>query len=167
MVLALIIALALIFFFFTRTLIAGTIVLVLLSLGVLSLDFYAFLGGWYIDYVALFLAILLPYVSVYGQRIWRAFQDKKRVERIFARHVDRSIVEELMKQDISSLGVSEKREITVFFSDIEGFTTISERLDPERLVRMLNNFFHIVNGVILKNGGTINKYIGDAVLAFW
>lgn len=113
------------------------------------------------------MSIILPYLTVYTFRIWRTFQDKKRVERIFARHVDRSIVDALMQDDTSSLGASERREVTVFFSDIEGFTTISERLDPELVVQVLNHFFHIVNGVILKNHGTINKYIGDAVLAFW
>ena len=141
--------------------------MVILSVALLLVDFSAFLRGCYVDYLTLFLTLLLPYLSVYSYRIWRTFQDKKRVERIFARHVDRSIVEELMKQDISSLGISEKRDVTVFFSDIEGFTTISERLSPDRLVNLLNHFFHIVNGVMLKNGGTINKYIGDAVLAFW
>ncbi len=154
-------------FSITRSFAMGFVVLVLVSTAVLLFDFYAFLRGWYVDYITLFLALLLPYISVYGHRIWRTLQDKKRVDRIFARHVDRSIVEELMKQDIASLGISEKREVTVFFSDIEGFTTISERLSPDRLVNLLNHFFHIVNGIILKNGGTINKYIGDAVLAFW
>ncbi|WP_457568294.1 CHASE2 domain-containing protein [Desulfurobacterium sp.] len=61
----------------------------------------------------------------------------------------------------------EKREISVLFADIRGFTTISEKLKPEKLVELLNLIFTPLTEVILKNSGTLDKYIGDAIMAIW
>jgi adenylate cyclase len=61
----------------------------------------------------------------------------------------------------------ERREMTVLFSDIRGFTSISETLDPEALVRLLNEFFTPMTRLVLENGGTLDKYMGDALMAFF
>ena len=61
----------------------------------------------------------------------------------------------------------EKREITVLFSDIRGFTSISEKLSPENLVHLLNEYLTAMTDVILKNYGLVDKYMGDAIMAFW
>jgi adenylate cyclase len=65
-----------------------------------------------------------------------------------------------------SLG-GEEKEITVFFSDIRGFTTLSEKTTPKELVRILNRYFTAMSEEILKNAGVLDKYIGDAIMAFW
>ncbi|MDQ1343771.1 MAG: hypothetical protein QG650_491 [Patescibacteria group bacterium] len=72
-----------------------------------------------------------------------------------------------MKQDGIPSVKGELREVSVLFADIEGFTTVSEKLDPESTVACLNRLFSKVNSVIFSERGTINKYIGDAVMAFW
>ncbi len=61
----------------------------------------------------------------------------------------------------------EKREISIFFSDLQGFTTISEKLDPEALTALLNDYLTAMTDIILDAGGTIDKYEGDAIIAFW
>jgi adenylate cyclase len=61
----------------------------------------------------------------------------------------------------------ETREITILFCDIRGFTAISEKLDDQELSRLVNRFLTAMSGAILDNGGTIDKYIGDCVMAFW
>jgi adenylate cyclase len=61
----------------------------------------------------------------------------------------------------------EKREMTVFFLDIAHFTSISEKLDPERLTQFLNVYLSTITDIILKNDGVVDKYIGDCVMAFW
>jgi adenylate cyclase len=61
----------------------------------------------------------------------------------------------------------EEREMTVFFSDIRGFTTISEQTTPTELVRILNEYFTQMTAEVLRTGGVVDKYIGDAVMAFW
>ena len=61
----------------------------------------------------------------------------------------------------------QKVELTVLFSDIRGFTTMSETTPPEKIVEMLNIHFSVMADIILKHNGTIDKYIGDAIMAFW
>ena len=65
-----------------------------------------------------------------------------------------------------SLG-GEKREITIFFSDLAGFTTLSEKLSAHDLVEVLNEYTTMMSDVITSHDGTLDKYIGDAVMAFW
>src|SRR5258706_6378725 len=62
---------------------------------------------------------------------------------------------------------TEKRELTVLFSDVRGFTTISEKLPVDELVRTLNEFLNAMVEVIFRNGGTLDKFVGDCVMAFW
>jgi adenylate cyclase len=66
-----------------------------------------------------------------------------------------------------SLEWGEKRPMSVYFSDIAGFTTISEHLPPERLVSLLNDYLTNMTDIVLQHGGIVDKYIGDAVMAFW
>ncbi|HNI97206.1 MAG TPA: adenylate/guanylate cyclase domain-containing protein, partial [Leptospiraceae bacterium] len=60
-----------------------------------------------------------------------------------------------------------RKEITVFFSDVRGFTTLSEALSPEDLVKLLNEYLSVMTNVIIDFKGTIDKYMGDAIMAFW
>jgi adenylate cyclase len=85
----------------------------------------------------------------------------------FSSFVSPDVVQALISQP-DSLGLSgERREITLLFSDVRGFTTISEKLTPERLVEMLNKYFDAMTETILVRRGTLDKYIGDAVMAFF
>jgi len=63
--------------------------------------------------------------------------------------------------------LGQRREITVFFSDIRGFTSISEKLSPEKLVHLVNEYLTEMTKIILENKGTVDKFIGDAIMAFW
>src|SRR5262249_7722680 len=77
-------------------------------------------------------------------------------------------VRELMAHpEYLSLEWGEKRPMSVYFSDIAGFTTISEGLPPERLVALLNDYLTHMTDLVLEHGGVVDKYIGDAVMAFW
>ena len=77
------------------------------------------------------------------------------------------VVKGLVKSGIPlSLGV-EKRRLTVFFSDIEGFSTHAEHLDPDRLLEQMSAYFDVVCHAIAEEGGTVDKFIGDGVMAFW
>ena len=66
-----------------------------------------------------------------------------------------------------SLEWGESREMSVYFSDIAGFTTISEGLTPEDLVALLNDYLTTMTDLVLEHGGVVDKYIGDAIMAFW
>jgi adenylate cyclase len=91
----------------------------------------------------------------------------RELRRAFSSYVSPQLLEIITKEpDKLSLG-GEKRNITVLFSDIRGFTTISEKLNPESLVNLLNEFLNPMTEIILRNGGMLDKYIGDAIMAIF
>lgn len=94
------------------------------------------------------------------------YRQKEKIKSKFAAKVSNSVVEELMNSD-SNMKVS-KRNISIFFSDIRDFTTISEKVgDPEKLVNMLNRYMTPMSEIIMEKKGTVDKYIGDAIMAYF
>lgn len=95
--------------------------------------------------------------------------EKRKVSHLFTQYVSKDVLDEVMNhyKDYLKSSAGHKVEITVLFSDIRGFTTMSENTDPEKIVEMLNVHFTVMADIILKHNGTIDKYIGDAVMAFW
>jgi adenylate cyclase len=85
----------------------------------------------------------------------------------FSRYLSPSIINEII-DDPEKLNLGgEKREMTAIFTDIQGFSTISEQLDPVQLVKLLNKYLTAMSNIIMKNLGTIDKYEGDAIIAFF
>ena len=87
--------------------------------------------------------------------------------RSFGKFVPADIVRQLIEQEGDAHLQGEKRELTIHFSDIEGFTTVSESLKPEELVELLAEYLGEMSRIIAEEKGTVDKYIGDAVMAFW
>ena len=85
----------------------------------------------------------------------------------FKHYVAASVVEELLRDHTKLRLGGEERDLTIFFSDLSGFTSISEKLSPEELVRLLNEYLGSMTDSILAQEGTLDKYIGDAIVAFW
>jgi adenylate cyclase len=93
-------------------------------------------------------------------------QKQKNLESAFGQYVGDQMIDNILKGEKVKLG-GERKYITVLFSDIKNFTTISESLEPEVLVKHLNKYLTAMTDIIIKHGGVIDKYIGDAILAFW
>ncbi|MCL2721794.1 MAG: adenylate/guanylate cyclase domain-containing protein [Treponema sp.] len=96
-----------------------------------------------------------------------SFENMRSGLKSFKRYVPADLVAQLINQNITADLGGEEREMTMFFSDIAKFTSIAEKTEPEKLVQDLCVYFEIVSKTILGTKGTIDKYIGDAVMAFW
>ncbi|MGE5445523.1 MAG: adenylate/guanylate cyclase domain-containing protein [Ignavibacteriales bacterium] len=97
----------------------------------------------------------------------RGLKEREFIKNTFERYVSKTVASELIKNpDMVRLG-GIKKELTVMFSDIGGFTTLSETLTPEEIVRHLNEYFEGMSFAILEFNGTLNQFQGDAVVAFW
>ncbi|MGZ3699822.1 MAG: adenylate/guanylate cyclase domain-containing protein, partial [Bdellovibrionota bacterium] len=94
-------------------------------------------------------------------------RSKKFIKGAFAKYVAPAVVDGILK-DPSKLSVGgEKKELTIMFSDIRSFTTFSERLDAKALAALLNDYLGTMTGIVFAHEGTLDKYIGDAIMAFW
>ena len=87
--------------------------------------------------------------------------------RWFETYLPRTLVNRLMRQGGGARTASREAELTVMFTDLVGFTAWSENRPPAEVAAMLNRHFEIINACIEETGGTLDKYIGDAVMAFW
>lgn len=92
--------------------------------------------------------------------------ERDKVKNMFSKFHGSSVTEDLLQGGELQLGGS-KKTVTVFFSDIRGFTKFSEGHTPEQVVEMLNEYFQIMVGIINKHGGVVDKFIGDAIMAVW
>lgn len=116
---------------------------------------------------SILLVVVLSYTGVMSFNYFTEGKEKRMVRSAFNQYVQPEVVQELMNQpDKLKLG-GDKKNITIMFSDLAGFTSISESLTPEKLISILNIYLDSMSDIILQNRGTIDKYIGDAIMAFW
>lgn len=94
-------------------------------------------------------------------------KSRQKVLGAFEKYVSKEVIKHILDNPEKLKLGGEKRTITIFFSDIRGFTTISEKLTPEKLVHLLNEYLTEMTNIILKNNGVVDKYMGDAIMAFW
>jgi adenylate cyclase len=89
------------------------------------------------------------------------------IKSMFSTYVNPQLVEDLVNDPSKLVLGGRREELTVLFSDIEGFTTISQDMEPERLVALLNEYLSVMSEIVFRNRGTLDKYEGDAIMAFW
>lgn len=144
-----------------------TIVSPLIIIGYIFGAIYAFDYGLIMNMVYLPLTVISVYTSetIYAYRATK--KEKQQIKDALSKYVAPAVVSEIMKHPENLKLGGQKKEITIFFSDIRGFTTISEKLTPEKLVHLLNEYLTAMTDIIMKRQGLVDKYIGDAVMAFW
>ena len=145
----------------------GSIVAILTLSGVVILNWLSYQGGYVLPLAALFSSLLLIYLMNIAYGFFVESRGKRLITGLFGQYVPPELVDE-MAQDPSSFSMEgESRDLTILFSDVRGFTTISESLDAKTLSEFINAFLTPFTKVIYKNRGTIDKYMGDCIMAFW
>ncbi len=132
-------------------------------------------GAWYAFVVERFLLDpLTPSVVgllVYGTAAVTSYLDSERQRRqvrtAFGQYVSPAVVAKIAANPKQVVLGGESRDLTLLFCDIQGFTTFSEQLDPQTLTRLINRFLTEMSSAVLNGGGTIDKYMGDCIMAFW
>jgi adenylate cyclase len=92
---------------------------------------------------------------------------KRQITSLFGQYVPGELVDEMSEHPEQVSMAGDSREMTILFSDVRGFTTISEGLDPKELTQLMNEFLTPLTRVVYKHRGTIDKYMGDCIMAFW
>ncbi|MCX6781923.1 MAG: CHASE2 domain-containing protein [Candidatus Magasanikbacteria bacterium] len=128
---------------------------------------YLFQKGLAANIVHLTLAWILSVIALFGYRYFVGEKEKHQLKDIFSRYVSKEVVKEIMDDPSKVRLGGEEKEITVFFSDIRSFTTLSEKTPPVKLVALLNRYFTSMTEQVLEHKGVLDKYIGDAIMAFW
>jgi adenylate cyclase len=110
---------------------------------------------------------IITLFTMIAYRIMTEGKEKKAIQGMFSKYVSKSVVDELLKNPEKLELGGEDKNITVLFSDIRGFTTLSEKLKPQDLVAHLNEYLSAMTDIIFKYDGTLDKYVGDEIMAFW
>lgn len=144
------------------------IVVLLLVFGAIELSTFIFIKyGYIVSTVSISTVIVLSY---FGNTAYHFLKERKQnamIKGMFSHYVSHNVVDQLLADpDKLKLG-GEKKNLSILFADIAGFTTFSETKTPEDLVKFINTFLSEMTEIILRNKGTLDKYIGDAIMAFW
>jgi adenylate cyclase len=124
-------------------------------------------GDMWLDQLGISFALLIPSVSIAAVKLMKEESQKQFIKSAFSLYLSPGVIDRIIDNpDALGLG-GEEREITIFFSDVAKFSTISERLAPQELVALLNEYLSEMTDIILKHGGTVDKYEGDAIIAFF
>lgn len=133
--------------------------------GIVAIAFQKF--GILLDFTFPALSLAVVFIATTAYKLLIVDNEGRQMRRVFGHYVAPSILAEIERNPSALKLGGEIREVTVMFVDIENFTPLSEKLEPEQLVQTINSVLDTCSTAILSEGGTIDKYIGDAVMAFW
>jgi len=128
-------------------------------------DYTMFLRGWWLNFTIPALTLTGNAVLVSLYRVLVEDKERRKVRNAFGQYLSPEVIRRLLVNP--QLVEPKKTNVTVMFSDIRGFTTISEKLDAQDLALFLNEYLSDMTRIVFQHQGTLDKYIGDAVMAFW
>ncbi len=153
---------------FVRSVLYRTVVDIVLYLVVYAAVRYLFVAyNIYIDLFYPLLSFLLSMTLLEVVAFYKQQKNEKFLKDAFSSYLSEDLMQELIKNPNALRLGGEKKELSILFSDIRGFTTISESMSPEELIKLLNRYFTPMTNAVLEKKGMLDKYIGDAVMAFF
>lgn len=151
--------------------------------------FFRAIIDWIISFILLVFIVALPFWLVHSSLLVPLFyfamawlfavilgsvlkiilveREREQIKNYFELYVNKAVADELIHNPEKAVLGGDKREMTVLFSDIRGFTSLSEQMSPQEVVHFLNEYLNMMTEIVLANGGVLDKYIGDAIMAFW
>jgi len=124
-------------------------------------------ANWILPLVGPVMAVLCPFAGLALYRGIGEEKDSRETRQMFSKYVSKQIVDEiLLNPGAVKLG-GEMKEVTILFSDVRGFTTLSEQLSAPEVVDILNQYLTAMVDIVIANDGTVDKYVGDAIMAVW
>jgi len=148
--------------FWSITVTAGLALTLMSACSILFMRYDIWVQSSYIIF-----SMLSVFISGIIYRVAREKSKKKFVEQTFKRYVSADVVEKILSDPDSMVLGGKRSDLTVMFCDIRGFTPLAESLPPEEVIKMLNSFFALTVNKIFKYHGTVDKFIGDCVMAYW
>mgnify|MGYP001617132942 CR=1 FL=1 len=146
---------------------SGLLVIIFALSGMSLLAVLLFNQGVWINLTLPILSSSLSYLGIISFKFATEEKEKRWIKRAFSRYISTEVMEEILK-DPSKLKLGGERKIlTVLFSDIKGFTTYSEKRKPEEVVGILNEYLDAMSNVIFEHKGTLDKYVGDEIMAIF
>ena len=143
-----------------------TILATFIVLNMAIMSAFALYNVW-LQQLGIVLSMLMPSLAIVSIKFMKEESQKRFIKSAFSYYLSPSVIDEIIKEPESLKLGGEDREITIFFSDIQSFSTISEKLSAQELVERLNEYFTEMTDIILNYGGTVDKFIGDAIMAFY
>lgn len=140
-------------------------VLIFTGLGILGIFLFDRGINW--PFIQVSGALIISYVFMIVYRYLVEQKENRFVKKAFGQYINPVILKKIMNNPSSLKLGGEEKNITILFSDIRGFTTICEGMKPEKVFELTNEYLDLMSGIILKNNGTIDKYVGDEIMAFW
>lgn len=138
----------------------------LLSAAAVLLSRSLFADGIFVSPLYSVITVAIMGASLLLLRFWQEERQKLILRNAFSRYVSPEIVKRITKLR-GNLFAGEERELSILFTDIRGFTALSEKLSPQEVVNLLNRYFTPMTALVREHGGTMDKFIGDALMAFW
>ncbi len=133
----------------------------------LAIGFVAYERGFWFPVVVHTLAALVAQIAAVIVNYATEGRQKAFIKQAFRHYLSPQVIDNILR-DPSQLRLGgERRELTLFFSDLQGFSSLSEKLDPTDLTSLLNDYLSDMTDIVLEEGGTLDKYEGDAIIAFW
>ncbi|MDR2140997.1 MAG: adenylate/guanylate cyclase domain-containing protein [Deltaproteobacteria bacterium] len=139
----------------------------LLTIAYPTVAYQAFKGLVYLPVVPGLVLLLLAQVIYWGFRLWETHQVQAASRQALSLYLDQALSDQIIENPEILTRQGEQMEVTVFFTDLVGFTAMAETMDTVKVVEILNRYYETMTEAIEESGGFVDKYVGDAIMAFW